>query len=61
MASAEAFTFLRIAGALYLIWLGITTWREARVLEPTGVQTTGAHRAFREGIVVEGASRRRPC
>ncbi|SDI97636.1 Threonine/homoserine/homoserine lactone efflux protein [Bradyrhizobium sp. Rc2d] len=53
MASAEAFTFLKIAGALYLIWLGIKTWREARVLEPTGVRTTGAHRAFREGIVVE--------
>ncbi|OPY94377.1 RhtB family transporter [Bradyrhizobium sacchari] len=53
MASAEAFTLLKIAGALYLIWLGIKTWREARVVDPTAVQTTGAHRAFREGIVVE--------
>ncbi|WP_128930944.1 LysE family translocator [Bradyrhizobium zhanjiangense] len=53
MASAEAFTLLKIAGALYLIWLGIKTWREARVEDPTAVQTTGAHRAFREGIVVE--------
>jgi threonine/homoserine/homoserine lactone efflux protein len=53
MASAAAFTLLKIAGALYLIWLGLKTWREARAIEPTEVQTTGARRAFREGIVVE--------
>jgi threonine/homoserine/homoserine lactone efflux protein len=53
MASAEAFTLLKIAGALYLIWLGLKTWRAARAIEPTEVQTTGARRAFREGIVVE--------
>jgi threonine/homoserine/homoserine lactone efflux protein len=41
------------AGALYLIWLGLKTWREARVVEPTEVQTTGVCRAFREGVVVE--------
>src|ERR1700758_4424499 len=28
MASAAAFTLLKIAGALYLIWLGLKTWRE---------------------------------
>ncbi|WP_439402791.1 LysE family translocator [Bradyrhizobium sp. DASA03068] len=53
MASAEAFTLLKIAGGLYLVWLGIKTWREARIVEPTDVHTTGARRAFREGIVVE--------
>src|SRR5437588_1419155 len=53
MASAEAFTALKIAGAFYLIWLGLKTWREARVPAPTEVQTTGAGRALREGIVVE--------
>lgn len=53
MASAEAFTLLKIAGALYLIWLGVKTWREARVEEPVGLEETGAHRAFREGILVE--------
>jgi threonine/homoserine/homoserine lactone efflux protein len=53
MASAEAFTLLKIAGALYLIWLGLKTWREVRIVETTGVETTGARRAFREGIAVE--------
>jgi threonine/homoserine/homoserine lactone efflux protein len=53
MASAEAFTVLKIAGAFYLIWLGLKTWREARIVAPTNVQTTGARQAFREGIVVE--------
>jgi threonine/homoserine/homoserine lactone efflux protein len=53
MASAEAFTALKIAGALYLIWLGVKTWREARIVVPAEVQTTGARRALREGIVVE--------
>ncbi|WP_315777506.1 MULTISPECIES: LysE family translocator [unclassified Bradyrhizobium] len=53
MASAEAFTALKIAGAFYLIWLGIKTWREAWGAEPTEVTTTGSRRAFREGIIVE--------
>ncbi|SFN83477.1 Threonine/homoserine/homoserine lactone efflux protein [Bradyrhizobium sp. Rc3b] len=53
MASADAFTLLKVVGGLYLVWLGIKTWREARVLEPADVHTTGARRAFREGIVVE--------
>jgi len=53
MASAEAFTMLKIAGALYLIWLGFKAWREARIVVPTEVNTTDAHRAFRDGIMVE--------
>lgn len=53
MASAEAFTVLKYAGALYLVWLGIKTIREARVAVPLGVGATGARRAFREGVVVE--------
>ena len=52
-ASAEAFTVLKIAGAAYLIWLGVKTWREARIVVPAAVKTTGARRALREGIVVE--------
>jgi threonine/homoserine/homoserine lactone efflux protein len=53
MASADAFTLLKLAGAIYLIWLGVKTWREAHIVEPVGVETTGARRAFREGILVE--------
>ena len=53
MASAVAFTVLKFAGALYLVWLGIKTIREVRVAPPVGVARTGARRAFREGIVVE--------
>jgi threonine/homoserine/homoserine lactone efflux protein len=53
LASAQLFTVLKLAGALYLIWLGIRTVREAGHLptEPTGA--IGFKRAFREGIVVE--------
>lgn len=54
MASAEAFTILKFAGALYLVWLGIKAIREARQPFETRVVTTGAARAFREGILVEG-------
>src|ERR1700726_3693723 len=56
LASAQLFTMLKLAGALYLIWLGIRTIREAAHLptEPTGA--IGFKRAFREGIVVEALS-----
>ncbi len=53
MASAEGFTLLKIAGALYLVWLGIKTVREARVDVPAAMPAVGTMRAFREGIVVE--------
>ncbi|MBN9089878.1 MAG: LysE family translocator [Reyranella sp.] len=53
MASAEAFTLLKWLGALYLIWLGCKTMREARIDVPAGGATVGSARAFRDGIVVE--------
>lgn len=53
MASAEAFTALKIAGAVYLVWLGFKTIREARVALPLAATVTGARRALREGVVVE--------
>lgn len=53
LASAEAFAFLKIAGAIYLVWLGIKTIREARIAIDMRVEPTGIRRAFREGIVVE--------
>lgn len=53
MASAEAFTVLKLVGAAYLVWLGIKTIREAPVAPPQEVAATGAARAFREGVLVE--------
>ena len=53
MASAEAFTILKLAGALYLVWIGIKAIREARQPFEAKAETMGANRAFREGIVVE--------
>ena len=44
MASAEAFTLLKIVGAMYLIWLGLKAWRQARMVEPAEVRTTGMRR-----------------
>jgi threonine/homoserine/homoserine lactone efflux protein len=53
LASAQLFTVLKLIGALYLVWLGIKTFRQAgrQLAEPTG--PTGRERAFREGILVE--------
>ena len=53
VASAEAFSVLKIVGAFYLIWLRLKAWRTARIVEQSDATTTGACRAFREGIVVE--------
>ena len=53
LASAEAFAVLKIAGALYLVWVGFKTFRESRVALDIRVEATGTRRAFREGILVE--------
>ena len=53
LASAEAFTGLKILGAVYLVWVGLKTMRAARVDLDMRTEPTGARRAFREGIVVE--------
>jgi threonine/homoserine/homoserine lactone efflux protein len=53
MASADAFAAAKLAGAAYLIWLGIKTIRDARVELPRNVVVTGAARAFRDGVIVE--------
>ena len=52
MASAEAFAFLKIAGAVYLVWLGIKTAREARIDAVATMAGVGMGRAFRDGVVV---------
>ncbi len=53
MASATAFTGLKLLGAGYLIWIGVTTLRQAGVENPAQAMVTGAGRAFRDGIFVE--------
>jgi threonine/homoserine/homoserine lactone efflux protein len=53
MASAQAFTLLKFAGALYLVWLGIKTFREASHQPPAPASPAGTSRAFRDGIAVE--------
>lgn len=53
LASAQLFTALKLAGALYLVWLGIKTFREAGKMQVQQAGSVGVRRAFREGIVVE--------
>src|SRR5262245_25851588 len=59
MASAEAFTILKFVGALYLVYLGIKTWRQAardaEAAKPMthgviGGSAIGTRRAFKEGV-----------
>jgi threonine/homoserine/homoserine lactone efflux protein len=54
LASAKLFTLLKLIGALYLVWLGIRTFRKAcghPSPEPPGAPAM--ERAFREGVLVE--------
>jgi threonine/homoserine/homoserine lactone efflux protein len=53
LASAELFSALKFAGALYLVWLGLKTFREARDLLPQQAIAAGTQRVFREGVLVE--------
>ena len=55
MASAEAFTVMKLLGGFYLVWLGVQAWRQARLSQLADVEVAalGMARAFREGVVVE--------
>ena len=53
MASAQAFTLLKLVGAIYLMWLGWKAWRDACNLASVDVRKAGGHLAFRDGIIVE--------
>ena len=54
LARAALFTALKLLGAAYLVWLGVTTVRAARV-DPAqdDAVATGAAAAFRQGVLVE--------
>jgi len=53
LASAQLFTALKLVGALYLVWLGIRTFRDAGQALPAPVGAVRNARAFREGVMVE--------
>ena len=53
LASAELFTALKFVGALYLVWLGIKTFRGAGRMLPLESEPLGDTRAFRDGMLVE--------
>jgi threonine/homoserine/homoserine lactone efflux protein len=53
LASAKLFVALKYAGAIYLVWLGLQTFRDAG-RPPTGRMHSGTDkRAFLEGMAVE--------
>ncbi len=49
----EAYTALKIAGALYLVWLGVQMLRGGGTDETPRIAPKSARRAFAESIVVE--------
>lgn len=53
LASAQLFTVLKLVGALYLVWLGIRTFREASNRLPEPIGPAGTERVFRDGVLVE--------
>lgn len=59
LTSAELFAALKLIGAAYLVWIGLRTIRTARrdasaALDGgSAAPPVGAHRAFREGVLVE--------
>lgn len=58
VASATAFTALKLAGGLYLIYLGVQTWRSAAepTLAPGDSAGSDVRRAFRQGVIVEATN-----
>jgi threonine/homoserine/homoserine lactone efflux protein len=53
LASGQLFAVLKLAGALYLVWLGIKTFRETGHAPLEQVAPTQTKRAFRDGVLVE--------
>ncbi|HZF27176.1 MAG TPA: LysE family translocator [Steroidobacteraceae bacterium] len=51
LAHRWAFDGLRIAGALYLIWLGISAWRSAVAVALPGATDASLSTIFRKGLI----------
>ncbi len=49
-----AYTTLKIAGALYLIWIAVQTWRAARA--PISLSARGSGHAFWSGLLVNAGN-----
>ncbi len=58
VASATAFGALKVAGGLYLVYLGVQTWRSAGApIADEGLATRAdSWRALRQGVVVEATN-----
>lgn len=58
MASASAFTALKIVGGIYLIYLGLQTWRTAGLdgLAIKGTRPPTNRRTIRQGFIVEATN-----
>lgn len=52
MTSAAAFGAVKVAGAVYLVWLGIRAWTGAGRETPTTVSSRPLRRVFVDGVVV---------
>src|SRR4030095_14183480 len=51
--SSLAFTIVKFAGALYLVWLGVQSLRAPRVADPaTAPRPASPARVFRDGFLV---------
>ncbi|MGZ2257173.1 LysE family translocator [Roseobacter sp. A03A-229] len=57
-ASALLFNTVKIIGAIYLIWLGVSLWRGAKAATPAGPSDTSASRgtAFRAEAMVAASN-----
>ena len=53
LASAELFAAVKFVGALYLVWLGIKTFRSAGRTLSLESEPVGDASAFRDGVLVE--------